>query len=338
MRTDAKVALVAVLIIVVLVIIYFAFRNPSSRTAENNALPSAQPALVEAPNLPGSSPVPPALTQPSQTQPGLVSLPATAATSMPATMPSMADQTATSMPSLATGQTTAASPTAGPASATGTTADNSNATLSLNTPAADTGNSGLNATNSSNAGNSVNAGSADTAGNGNTNATLSFPPVNSGSTGSASSVALGSRRHRHRSRTLTLSAPHGGIYIVRKNDTLASISRRIYGSERMIHALERANPGLDPRRMRIGQRIRLPHRGRTAVTGTSHRVRHHTYASSSRSGRTYVVRAGEDLSSIARRFYGNPGLWRRIYNANRRIIGSSPNKLRAGERIVIPPK
>ncbi len=335
MRTDAKVALVAVLIIVVLVIIYFAFRNPSSRTAENNALPSAQPALVESTNLPGSSPVPPALTQPSQTQPGLISLPATTATSMPATMPSLAGQTATSMPALATGQTTAASPTAAPASPTGATADNSNATLSLDTPAADTGNSGLNTTNSSNAGNSVNSGSAA---NGNTNATLNFPPVNSGSSGSASSVALGSRRHRHRSRTLTLSAPHGNIYIVRKNDTLASISRRIYGSERMIHALERANPGLDPRRMRIGQRIRLPHHGRTAMTGTSHRVRHHTYASSSRGGRTYVVRAGEDLSGIARRFYGNPGLWRRIYNANRRIIGSSPNKLRAGERIVIPPK
>ena len=330
MRTDAKVALVAVLIIVVLVIIYFAFHNSSSQTEENNALPSAQPALVESPNLPGSSPVPPAMTQPSQPQPGLISLPATTATSMPATMPSLANQTATSMPAPALDQTTATSPTAGPTSPTGASTDNSNATLSLNTPTADTDNSNLSA------GNTGNTGSSGTAGNSNANATLNFPPVNSGSTGSSSGVTLRSRRHRQRSRTLTLSAPHSGIYIVRKGDTLATISRRIYGSERMIHALERANPGLDPRRMRIGQKIRLPRHGRAAVARKFRSVRRHTLASSAHGGRTYVVRAGEDLSGIARKFYHNPALWKRIYDANRRIIGSSPNKLRAGERIVIP--
>ena len=327
MRTDAKVALVAVLIIVVLVIIYFAFHNSSSQTAENNALPSAQPALVESPNLPGSSPVPPAMTQPSQTQPGLISLPATTATSMPATMPSLADQTATSLPAPALDQSTATSPATGASSPAGATADNSNATLSLNTPTADTDNS---------SGNASNTGSGGTASNSNANATLNFPPVNSGSAGTSSGVTLRSRHHRHSSRTLTLSAPHRGIYIVRKGDTLASISRRVYGNERMIHALERANPGLDPRRMRIGQKIRLPHHGSVAVARRHGTFRHHSYASSAHGGRMYVVRAGEDLSGIARKFYHNPALWKRIYDANRRIIGSSPNKLRAGERIVIP--
>lgn len=336
MRTDAKVALVAVLIIVVLVIIYFAFHNSSNKTAENNALPSAQPALVESPNLPGSSPVPPVLTQTSQTQPGLISLPATTATSMPATMPAMTDQAATSMPAPALDQTATTSPAAESNGPIGATADNSNATLSLNTPGADTGNSnatGGNTNTSSNTGLS-NTGSGTTAGNTNTNATLYIPPVTSGSTGSSSGTSSHARRHR--SRTLTLSAPHSGIYVVRKGDTLASISRRIYGNERMIHALERANPGLDPRRMRIGQKIRLPHHGSVGSVARYRASHRRVYASSTRGGRTYVVRAGEDLSGIARKFYHNPAMWKKIYDANRRVIGSSPNKLRAGERIVIP--
>jgi nucleoid-associated protein YgaU len=329
MRTDAKVALVAVLIIVVLVIIYFAFHNSSNKTAENNALPSAQPALVESPNLPGSSPVPPALTQTSQTQPGLISLPATTATSMPATMPGMANQAATSMPAPALDQTATTSPAADSNGPIGATADNSSATLAL--PTSDTGTSSANSGTPNTA---SNTGSGTTAGNANTNATLYIPPVTSGSTGSSSGSSSHARRHR--SRTLTLSAPHSGIYVVRKGDTLASISRRIYGNERMIHALERANPGLDPRRMRIGQKIRLPHHGRVNLAVRHRTSRRHVYASSAHGGHTYVVRAGEDLSGIARKFYHNPAMWKKIYDANRRIIGSSPNKLRAGERIVIP--
>jgi nucleoid-associated protein YgaU len=332
MRTDAKVGIVAVLILVVLVIIYFAFHKSSNQTAENNALPSAQPALVESPTLPGSSPVPPALTPISQTQPGLISLPATTATSMPANAPGMTP-TATSMPAPALDQTASSTPTAG--STAPATPDNTGPALSLNTPPTDNSAASTNNTNTGVA--TVNNG---TGANANTNATLNFPPVTSsnqnqtGSSGSLTSGTVVSRRH-HRSRTLSLSAPHSGIYVVRKGDTLAVISRRIYGSEGMIHALERANPGLDPRRMRIGQKIHLPRRSHVAMTS-----RHHAYRSTTSTGRgrTYVVRAGEDLSGIARKFYGNPGLWKRIYNANRRVIGSSPNKLRAGERIVIPPK
>ncbi len=331
MRTDAKVALVAVLIIVVLVIIYFAFHNSSNKTAENNALPSAQPALVESPNLPGSSPVPPALTQTSQTQPGLISLPATTATSMPATMPGMTDQAATSMPAPALDQTATTSPAADSNGPIGATADNSSATLALPTSGADTGTSSANSGTPNTA---SNTGSGTTAGNTNTNATLYIPPVTSGSNGSSSGMS--SQARGHRSRMLKLSAPHNGIYVVRKGDTLASISRHIYGNERMIHALERANPGLDPRRMRVGQKIRLPHHGTARAVARHRTLRRHVYASSARGGRTYVVRAGEDLSGIARKFYHNPAMWKKIYNANRRVIGSSPNKLRAGERIVIP--
>ena len=52
--------------------------------------------------------------------------------------------------------------------------------------------------------------------------------------------------------------------------------------------------------------------------------------------RTYVVRAGDTLSAIALRYYGNGDLWGRIFSANRAKIGSDPSELRAGVTLVIP--
>jgi nucleoid-associated protein YgaU len=52
--------------------------------------------------------------------------------------------------------------------------------------------------------------------------------------------------------------------------------------------------------------------------------------------RTYVVRAGDTLSSIAQRYYGNGELWGRIYTANRKQIGSDPSELWVGLVLVIP--
>jgi nucleoid-associated protein YgaU len=51
----------------------------------------------------------------------------------------------------------------------------------------------------------------------------------------------------------------------------------------------------------------------------------------------YVVRSGDNLSRIARAYYNDPGLWRLIYDANRRTIGDDPGRLRVGMRLTIPP-
>jgi LysM repeat protein len=51
--------------------------------------------------------------------------------------------------------------------------------------------------------------------------------------------------------------------------------------------------------------------------------------------RSYTVRAGDTLSKIAQRFYGNPARWTWIYNANRSKI-SNPNQIYVGETLKIP--
>lgn len=49
----------------------------------------------------------------------------------------------------------------------------------------------------------------------------------------------------------------------------------------------------------------------------------------------HVVKVGETLQSIARYYYGQSGLWHRIYNKNRGII-ANPEVLVPGITITIP--
>lgn len=49
--------------------------------------------------------------------------------------------------------------------------------------------------------------------------------------------------------------------------------------------------------------------------------------------RTYVVKPGDTLSGIGKKFKVS---WQSIYNANRKKIGSNPNRISIGMRLVIP--
>ena len=57
-------------------------------------------------------------------------------------------------------------------------------------------------------------------------------------------------------------------------------------------------------------------------------------------GQTYTVQAGDFLSAIAQKFYGDGSetAWRKIYAANLATIGSDPTQLKVGMVLVIPPK
>jgi nucleoid-associated protein YgaU len=53
-------------------------------------------------------------------------------------------------------------------------------------------------------------------------------------------------------------------------------------------------------------------------------------------GRTHTVTKGDTLYALARSYYGDQAKWKSIYEANRSTIGSDPNKIRVGQRLVIP--
>ena len=51
---------------------------------------------------------------------------------------------------------------------------------------------------------------------------------------------------------------------------------------------------------------------------------------------TYTVKRGDSLWKIATQFYSKGSEWRKIYNANRKVVGANPNKIYPGQKLVIP--
>lgn len=52
--------------------------------------------------------------------------------------------------------------------------------------------------------------------------------------------------------------------------------------------------------------------------------------------KTYIVKKGDSLWSIAKRIYGDGSKWRKIYDANKKFIGKDPNRIYPGQKLVIP--
>ena len=77
--------------------------------------------------------------------------------------------------------------------------------------------------------------------------------------------------------------------------------------------------------------VRLP----AAATTVIEQVHTDAVVRQDQTDRTYTIRAGDTLSSIAQRFYGNPADWREIYQANSAEV-HNPNLIFQGEVLKIP--
>lgn len=84
----------------------------------------------------------------------------------------------------------------------------------------------------------------------------------------------------------------GADYVIASGDTFAAIAKRQHIS---VKALREANPGVDARKLRVGQKIQLP--GSSAVAGNSAAAPAEAGASD---GSVYVVKTGDTLGKIAR--------------------------------------
>lgn len=59
-------------------------------------------------------------------------------------------------------------------------------------------------------------------------------------------------------------------------------------------------------------------------------------SSPSKNTNAYTVVSGDYLIKISRKVYGDGNQWRKIYDANKSVIGSNPNLIYAGQVYVIP--
>jgi nucleoid-associated protein YgaU len=128
-------------------------------------------------------------------------------------------------------------------------------------------------------------------------------------------------------------------YTVKSGDTLTSIAQKNLGSEARWHEIAEANPMIDPIKLRIGQVLNMPGPAGAAAPGAvgTPETRPATQPRDPSGRIIYIVRPLDSLASIAKQYYGTRELWKTIYSANRSVIGSNPDKLEPGTRLVIPP-
>lgn len=109
-----------------------------------------------------------------------------------------------------------------------------------------------------------------------------------------------------------LDSISGQWITVQRGDTLGAIATR---ASVPIERLTRFNPGVEPRRLAVGQRLLVPTQQERAPSGGPYR---------------YQVRPGDTYSSIARRFGSSPS---RVQSAN---PGIPANRLQVGQLIHVP--
>jgi nucleoid-associated protein YgaU len=126
------------------------------------------------------------------------------------------------------------------------------------------------------------------------------------------------------------------VYTVKASDSLRSISLEHYGDAQYWPLILRANPDVNPLKLKAGDRLVLPAMDSAANSRTTAPRSAEKPAAAER-GETpvYVTREGDTLPAISRRLYGDSRRWREIYDLNREQL-ETPSALRAGQRLKLP--
>lgn len=74
----------------------------------------------------------------------------------------------------------------------------------------------------------------------------------------------------------------------------------------------------------------------TGSAGTDKEAAEAAAAGGGSGGTAYTVRKGDNLWTLAKRFYGNGADYSKIYEANRDVIGNNPNLIYPGQTFTIP--
>ena len=119
----------------------------------------------------------------------------------------------------------------------------------------------------------------------------------------------------------TLVATPQGEHVVMKGDSFSTIAKKYGVTSR---AIQDANPGVEPTRLKIGQKLVIPARTATATTATPTN-------GASGAAKTYTVKSGDTLQAIARR---NGVTVKELQVAN----NLTTTQIKVGQKLRIPAK
>lgn len=116
-----------------------------------------------------------------------------------------------------------------------------------------------------------------------------------------------------------------------------SIAQAIYGNGKYYTKIIAANPGIDPRRLKIGQILVIPQLT-DSDKPASPAAANTTETQSVNTRTAYVVRSGDSLESICMKLYGTRAgaVVNQIYQANKSLIGPDEDVLKIGWILKLP--
>jgi LysM repeat protein len=150
---------------------------------------------------------------------------------------------------------------------------------------------------------------------------------------------LNALHHFKRYLTLAPSGPHANeVKNFVKRDEVALLTS--LSGDSVVSRAEAArlkNENLALRKEVEDQRARLPRGIPVAEKATGHDAKAAATPGkkSTRKPRSYMVREGDTMASISRKFYKSSGRWKQILDANRGVV-EDPEKLKPGQKLTIP--
>jgi nucleoid-associated protein YgaU len=136
-------------------------------------------------------------------------------------------------------------------------------------------------------------------------------------------------------------------YTIQTNDTYSTIAASLYGSANYYPHIQRANPNLDPRRLRPGMVINVPDRSQVIPPAGSSQTDDPAAPSASSGRRTdestpidparqYKVQPGDSLYQISVKLYGTGRHVDAIYQKNAQVIGPDKSRLKLETVLELP--
>jgi len=138
-------------------------------------------------------------------------------------------------------------------------------------------------------------------------------------------------------------------HVVQKGESFSTIAAAAYGNAAYYPHLQRANPNIDPKKLRVGMVVNIPDVSQVAAGDNSRRT---TAAqagaldaapAASRSPAApidersqYRVQASDSLYKISLKLYGKSDRVDKLYELNKDVIGANPAHLKAGMVLKLP--
>jgi len=145
------------------------------------------------------------------------------------------------------------------------------------------------------------------------------------------------------------------IHVVQSGETLSTISLSEYGNPNLYPAIMRANPGIDPQKLRPNMKVVIPPAPEAkpaaapaaAATPAARPTRAQVSGDTAQTSSTkveapidpqtqYRVQQGDNLYSIAKKLYGRGDRYIRLHEANKATLGEDVNSLKVGQVLTLP--